>query len=824
MRVPLSWLREYVDLPAEVSGRELAERLIPIGFEVETVHESGTGLSGPLLVGQVLEIEELTGFKKPIRYCQVQVGPEAADVRGIVCGARNFNVADKVVVALPGAVLPGDFKIAARTTYDHVSDGMICSARELGLGDDHAGIIVLPADCQVGADAIELLGIRDEVLDIAVTTDRGYCLSMRGMARETAIAYGLTLRDPALLDTPAATGHGYPVQLADPIGCDRFVARAVRGIDPLAATPLWMQRRIQLAGMRPISLIVDITNYVMLEIGQPLHGYDLRRLHGTITVRRAVAGEKLTTLDDAERALDPDDLLITDETGPIGLAGVMGGASTEVHPGTLDVLIEAAHFDPSSISRTARRHKLPSEASRRFERAVDPNAAAAAAQRAVDLLVLLGHGEADPEVTVASAQPHPAAPIVIDAGLPGRVAGLEYPRETVVRRLQEVGCEVQGAEQLSVTPPSWRPDLTDPNDLAEEVIRLEGYDRIPSRLPVAPRGRGLTLRQRLHRRVGRALADQGYIEVLNYPFVGDAELDAMGIAPDDARRIALTLVNPISDEQPQLRTTLLPGLFATLRRNVGRGFADIALFETGLVYQPRPGATAPPRLPVDRRPTDEELAALESALPDQPRHVAAVLSGERESAGWWGEGRAANWADAIEAARTVAAACGAELTVDQAQYEPWHPGRCAVLSLDERIVGYAGQLHPKVLEALGLPPGTCAMELNLDALVPETEAHVTGPQVAAFPVAAVDVALVVSREVPAADVESALIEGAGPLLESIRLFDVYEGDRIEAGSKSLAFSLRLRAADRTLKADEVAAVREAAVASATRHTAAVLRG
>jgi phenylalanyl-tRNA synthetase beta chain len=585
-----------------------------------------------------------------------------------------------------------------------------------------------------------------------------------------------------------------------------------------------MQRRIQLAGMRPISLIVDITNYVMIEIGQPLHAYDLGRLTGTITVRRAAAGEKLTTLDDAERALDPDDLLITDGSGPIGLAGVMGGASTEVHAGTVDVLIEAAHFDPGSIARTARRHKLPSEASRRFERGVDPNAAAAAAQRAVDLLVLLGYGEADPEVTVASTQPHPAAPIVIDAGLPGRIAGLAYPREAVVRRLQEVGCTVEGADRLSVTPPSWRPDLTDPNDLAEEVIRLEGYDRIPMRLPVAPRGRGLTLRQRLHRRVGHALADAGYVEVLNYPFVGDAELDALGVPADDARRTALTLVNPISDEQPHLRTTLLPGLLATVRRNVGRGLHDVALFETGLVYQPRPGASAPPRLSAAHRPSEQELAALEAALPDQPRHVALVLAGARENAGWWGAGRAVSWADAVEAARTVAAACGAELTVDQAQYEPWHPGRCAVLSLDERIVGYAGELHPKVLEALGLPARTCAMELNLDALVPETEAPVTGPAVAAFPAATVDVALAVSREVPAADVESALVEGAGPLLEAIRLFDVYEGERIEEGSKSLAFALRLRAQDRTLKADEVAAVREAAVASATRHTGAVLRG
>src|SRR3984957_10948485 len=285
MRVPLSWLREYVDLPAGLTGREVAEGLIRIGFEVGAVHQSGQGLTGRVLGGQVLEIDELTGFKKPIRFCQVRVGPQ--DVRGIVCGARNFATGDKIVAALPGAVLPGDFKISARTTYGHVSDGMICSARELGLGEDHDGIIVLPDECEVGADAIELLGVRDEVLDIAVTADRGYCLSLRGIAREAAIAYHRSLRDPALLDIPAPSQVGYPVRLNDTTGCDLFAARVVRGIDPLAPSPLWMQRRIQLAGMRPISLIVDVTNYVMLEIGQPLHAYALEKLTGPLTVRRA---------------------------------------------------------------------------------------------------------------------------------------------------------------------------------------------------------------------------------------------------------------------------------------------------------------------------------------------------------------------------------------------------------------------------------------------------------------------------------------------------------------------------------------------------------
>jgi phenylalanyl-tRNA synthetase beta chain len=823
MRVPLSWLREYVELPAEATGRAVAERLVRAGLEVETVHESGVGLSGPLVVGHVLEIEELTGFKKPIRFCQVQVGPGPQDTRGVICGARNFGTGDKVVVALPGAVLPGEFKITARSTYGHVSDGMICSARELGLGDDHSGIIVLPDECEVGADAVELLGVRDEVLDIAVTADRGYCLSMRGIAREAAIAYGTSLRDPALLDTPAPTRTGHPVRLLDPTGCDVFVARAVHGIDPLAPSPLWMQRRIQLAGMRPISLIVDITNYVMLEIGQPLHAYAANNLTGPITVRRAQPGELLETLDGSHRKLDAEDLVIADASGPIGLAGVMGGAGTEVQPTTTDVLIEGAHFDPVAIARTARRHKLPSEASRRFERGVDPNAAAAAVQRAVDLLVLLGQGEADPAVTVESTRPTVAEPIVIDATLPGRVAGLAYPREVVAGRLQEIGCSVEGSDTLRIIPPSWRPDLTDPNDLAEEVIRLEGYDRVPSTMPRVPAGRGLTVKQRVRRRVGRDLAGAGYVEVLCYPFIGPRDLDQLGVPEDDPRRTTLRVLNPLSDEQPEMRTTLLPGLLATLRRNLGRGSSDVALFESGLVFFPRPGAAPPPRLSTEHRPTAEQLAALDAALPDQPAHVAVVLSGLREPAGWWGEGRPSTWADAIEAARTVARSCGVELEVAQGQYEPWHPGRCARLTADGRVVGHAGELHPKVLTELGLPPRTSAMELDLDALLPTRDIPVQGPLVSTFPVATQDVALVVDEAVPAEAVQTALSRGAGVLLESIRLFDVYQGDRIGEGKKSLAFSLRFRAADRTLTVEEATQARDAAVSLAAEQTGAALR-
>ncbi|MHC5256989.1 phenylalanine--tRNA ligase subunit beta [Streptomyces sp. UC4497] len=836
MRIPLSWLREYVDLPASETGRDVQAKLVSAGLEVETVEQLGAGLKGPLVVGQVKTIEELEGFKKPIRFCTVDVGQAngTGEPQEIVCGARNFAVGDKVVVVLPGAVLPGDFAIAARKTYGKTSHGMICSTDELGMGDDGThGIIVLPPEHEVGTDAIELLELVDEVLDIAVTANRGDCLSIRGVARETAIAYGLPLRDPALLDVPTPNADGYPVQITDRLGCDRFTARTVAGLSPEYRSPIWLQRRLQKVGMRPISLAVDVTNYVMMELGQPLHAYDRTLVQGAIGVRRAEQGEQLTTLDGTKRKLDAEDLVITDERGPIGLAGVMGGANTEIadhaeDAGTTDVVIEAAHFDAVSIARTARRHKLSSEASKRFERGVDPQAASAAAQRAVDLLVLLAGGKAEPGVTevVAPSGPHT---ITVPADHPDKVAGVTYGRETVVRRLQQVGCDAYGQDVLTVTVPSWRPDLVDPNDLAEEVIRLEGYENLPSTLPKPPAGRGLTARQRLHRRVGRALAGAGYVEALNYPFLSEGVFDQLGLEADDARRNVVKLINPLNDEEPALRTTLLPGLLNALRRNDGRGSHDLALFETGLVFRPTGEEIAPVRLPVDRRPTDEEIAGLNAALPAQPRRAAVVLAGAREQAGWWGKGRPADWADAIEAARTLAREAHAELTVRADRHEPWHPGRCAALYVDidgtETLVGHAGELHPRVVKALSLPERTCAMELDLDVLERAGTGLIEAPRISTFPVATQDVALIVDKTVPAAEVEKALREGAGELLESIRLFDVYENaEQLGDDKKSLAYALCFRAGDRTLKADEASAARDAAVALAAERTGAVLRG
>ena len=825
MRVPLSWLREFADVPDTESARDIADALIRVGLEVETVETVGSEVEGPVKVGQVLEIEEFEASNgKTIRYCQVDVGE--AKPRGIICGATNFAVGDKVVVTLPGATLPGGFEITASKRYGHVSDGMICSVKELGVGDDHTGILVVDDDAPVGADAMAALGLRDDVLDIAVTPDRGYCLSIRGVAREAATAYGVPFRDPAVLDVAAGLeAPTRPVTLADPSACDRFVLRAVEGFDPRARSPLHMRLRLMLAGMRPVSLAVDVTNYVMLELGQPLHAFDAGKLAGGIVVRRAENGERLETLDHVVRELDVEDVLITDDSGAIGLAGTMGGLTTEIDDSSKDLLIEAAHFDAVAVARMSRRHKLSSEASRRFERGVDPELPPNAAARAVALLAEHGGGRLVGTTEVdLGRQP---TTVTIHADHPGRVAGVAYPRDVVVRRLADVGCHVADDDgRLRVTAPSWRPDLADPNDLAEEVIRLEGYHNVPVVLPQAPVGRGLTQEQRLRRVVGRTLADAGYVEVLAYPFVAPAVFDTLGLAPDDQRRRALRLANPLSDEEPLLRTTLLPGLLATLRRNLSRGVgAGVALFEAGPVYLlPHQQLPTPPRLPVDRRPTAAEIAAVLAALPDQPLHLGVALAGERERRGWWGTGREATWADAIEAVREVAAAVRVDVDVRAAQQAPWHPGRCAEFFVDGVAVGFAGELHPRVCAALDLPARTCAAEVRLSELIAHDGGLVEPAPVSTFPVATQDVALVVAEDVPAAEVEAALRAGAGEMLESVRLFDVYTGEQVGAGRRSLAYALRFRAADRTLTTEEVSAARDAAVAEATRRVDAVLRG
>jgi phenylalanyl-tRNA synthetase beta chain len=836
MRVPLRWLGESVDLPEDATLEHVHAALVSVGFEEEGVHTFD--LTGPVVVGRVLSREpEPQKNGKTINWCQVDVGePEP---RGIVCGAHNFDVGDLVVVTLPGAVLPGPFPIAARKTYGHVSDGMIASARELGLGDEHDGILRfadLGMEPEVGADAIALLGLDDAAVEINVTPDRGYAFSIRGVAREYAHATGATFTDPAGKPAPV-TGEGFGVTIDDAaplrgaVGAHTFVTRVVRGIDATRPTPAWMIARLALVGVRSISLPVDITNYVMFELGQPLHGYDLATLDGGLTVRRATPGETLETLDGQTRELDPEDLVIADGTGAVGLAGVMGGARTEITDGTTDVLIEAAGFDQVSIARTARRHKLPSEASRRFERGVDPLVAEAAAARAVGLLVELAGGTADTlGSTLVDDRPRPV--VTLPLGRPTAVVGVEYTDAEVVETLRAIGATVTADDRmLSVTPPTWRPDLVDDVSLVEEVARVVGYDRIPSILPVAPPGRGLSMTQKATRRVAAALAADGLVEVVTGPFVS-ASTQAAFPGIDPAGGPSVTLANPLDADLDLLRRSGLPALVDIARRNIARGLVDVAVYETARVFLPttddghETGTDAV--VPGAVRPSVDELAAMDASLPAQPTHVSALFAGSRTLKQPGVAAEPFGTADALDAARVVAWAVGADLVVAQTSHPSLHPGRAASLSVvgpdgTSVLVGVAGELLPAVTEQADLPRVVAVFEIDLDALIAAAPGSVIPEAIVAYPAATQDLSLVVASDVPAGDVLDAVRTGAGPLLEYARLVDDYRGAGMDEGQKSLTFALRFRATDRTLTAAEASEARDGAVRRAGERFGATLR-
>src|SRR3984885_4633131 len=465
MRIPYSWLREVLNAGApgwDVAASDLEQTLVRIGHEVEEVVTLGP-VDGPLTVGRVTAIEELTDFKKPIRACLVDVGEDQD--RGIICGATNFAVGDLVVVALPGTTLPGGFAITARKTYGRNSDGMICSAAELGLGAEHSGILVLPpGPAEPGADGAGVLGLDDVVFDLAITPDRGYCMSVRGLAREIACAYDLDFVDPADVRPLPREAGAWPLTVQPETGVQRFALRPVTGIDPTAVSPWWLQRRLLLSGIRAISPAVDATNYVMLELGHPMHAHDLKRITGGFAVRFAGPGETVVPLDDIERRLNPADVLIVDDVATAAIGGVMGSGSTEMRDDSTDVLLEAAVWDPAAVSRTARRLRLPSEAARRYEREVDPAISVAALDRCASLLADIAGGEVSAKITDWRGDPPredwSLPPIRIASDLPDRIAGVSYRPGTTARRLTQIGAGISDAgDSLTVTPPSWRPDL-----------------------------------------------------------------------------------------------------------------------------------------------------------------------------------------------------------------------------------------------------------------------------------------------------------------------------------------------------------------------------
>ena len=831
MRIPLSWLNECVDLSPDATPESVMEDLVRVGFEEEAVHSFD--VSGPLVVGQVLEfVAEPQSNGKTIRWCQVQVAPEgekAADggqaVRGIVCGASNFELGDKVVVSLPGAVLPGNFVISARSTYGHISDGMIASGKELNLSDDHDGILrlgLLGLDPKVGTDAIELLGLSDSAAEINVLPDRGYCLSIRGIAREYSHATGNDYRDPTGNAHPVH-GEGFGLSIKDdaPIRgrktSQSFVLRTVTGIDPSKPTPSWMRSRLKLAGMRSISLAVDVTNYVMLELGQPVHAYDLDKVTGSFTIRRAAKGESLKTLDGQVRNLHEEDLLITDESGPIGMAGVMGGASTEVSDTTTSVLIEAAHFDAVSIARSARRHKLFSEASKRYERGVDPRVGEIAAARVIQLLEVHAGGAAG---TVGATYQNfdPVTEIFLPGEFASSLVGVNYSSDEISKVLGEIGAEVSSVEGgFMVLAPSWRPDLTHKTDLAEEIARLTGYDRIPSRLPVAPPGAGLTRQQHFKKTAMNSLAAAGCTEVLSYPFVSASANDLFANSSS-----AVSLANPIQEEAGQLRMSLIPGLMETARRNLSRGLTDLALVEHGAVFETvsKNSVTFPA---TTARPTPDELANLNAGIPKQPKHLAGLFLGARLGAQPGSKAVAFCVEDAIHAARLVGQAVGVELEIRQSKPKGLHSGRSADLLVNGEVVGLVGELNPTVAKSNDLPRTVGVFAINLDLLFSAAPTVIMATPIGTLPAATQDLSLVVGMDIAAADVLLAVRQGAGELLEEISLTDDYRGANIPDGTKSLTFALRFRAMNRTLTQAEASDARDAGVELARQRFNAQIR-
>ncbi|MFQ5947483.1 MAG: phenylalanine--tRNA ligase subunit beta, partial [Acidimicrobiia bacterium] len=648
MKVTLDWLRDFVDLPSDDPG-EIAEVFTNLGMEVESVEHLESPLAG-VIVARVAGIRPHPDADR-IRLVRVATGDEEVEV---VCGAWNFETDAVVPYATVGAVLAGGLEVKEREIRGVASPGMICSEAELGLGDDSAGILVLDDSAPIGADFRTTLPFPDVVFDLSITPNRPDCMSVHGLARELAAYYDLSVRAPSPKVEEQAPDSKARIIVDDSDGCPRFVAREVREVS-IALSPLWMKLRLRAAGVRPINNVVDITNYVMLETGQPIHAFDLDRIsEETLVVRRARDGERLTTLDGADRELRPDDLVIADPSAPVSLAGVMGGGDSEVGEETRRVLIECAHWDPPSILFTAKHHGLRTEASARFERGVDPNLPPVAAARAAELVVRLAGGAA--ATGTHDVYPRPIEPKVVPLPVSevARILGIELDGETVAGLLGRLGFGVSGQDPLEVTVPTYRPDVSRPADLVEEVARLYGYDRIPDSVPTGPGG-GLPFEERRKRTISRMMVGAGYHEALTFSFVGEDDVEPFAFPEGDPRHDGVRVRNPLREEEAILRTTLLPGLLKGLHNNAARRIPDVALFEIGKVFL-RGGGT----------------------LPEQPDRLAFVAMGSAWGTDSGGEVRPVDVQRAVGTWETLARAMHlGRWELREGAAPGFHPGRCA---------------------------------------------------------------------------------------------------------------------------------------------------
>ncbi|MDP8958100.1 MAG: phenylalanine--tRNA ligase subunit beta [Actinomycetota bacterium] len=788
MRVSLRWLGEYVDLPEDVIVKPdaVAQVLNGLGHEVEAVEYLEAPFRG-VVVARVVGRRPHPAADR-LQLVEVDAGDRQVEV---VCGAWNFDTGALVPLALPGATLAGALEVGERRIRGVQSVGMICSEAELGLGEDEGGIMVLPPGPSIGADMTAMLPYPDVVLDVSITSNRPDCMSMVGLARELAAYYRTGLRRPEVQVKEAPPPLEVEVGIDDLEACPRYVARPIRGVR-VGPSPAWLRLRLQAAGLRSINNVVDATNYVLLELGQPLHAFDLDRLAGhTIVVRRARAGETLRTLDGLERRLDPADLVIADAERPVGLAGVMGGEDAEVGGETSDVLIESAYFDPPTVLGTAKRHGLRTEASSRFERGVDPNNALLAADRVAGLLAQVSGGRPAEGVRDVYPRPVRAHRVAFPLGEVPRLLGIEVPPAVVMELLERLEMKVTGRHPLTVIVPTFRPDLSRPADLVEEVARLYGYDQIPETLPKGTGG-GLPDRQQRLRLLRQVLVGAGYYEAQTLSFLSPADLDGLGLEEGDPRRSAIEVTNPLREEEGVLRTTLLPGLLQAAAYNQARRVGQVSLFEIGKVFL--------------RDPLNE------GNLPEQPDLLAFVSN------------RGADVHDATGLWELVARSLGAATTGLQPQAgAPFHPGRSAQVLVDGRPTGRVGELHPSVVRAFGLAGRVVAGEIELDPLLEEPGWWQLA-EPSPFPPVVFDLAFELPEGAPAGELLQAVREAAGQLLEEASIFDVFRGSPLPPDAKSLALRLRLRAPDHTLTDDEVAVVRQTIATRVAERLGGRLRG
>ena len=796
MRVSLNWLSDYITLPTD-DPAVVREAFESLGHEVEGIEVLESGWT-EVVIAEVVSVEPHPDADK-VRLCQV-VYDDARTPVDVVCGAWNFDVGAIVPFAKPGAVLPGGFEIGRRKIRGVQSNGMICSERELEIGDDAAGILVLDDDAPIGADFAEYVDLPDVVFDLSITPNRPDAMSMMGIARELAAYFDVPY---AMVEPELPTKPGTPstsVEIADPTGCLRFTGREIQGL-VVGPSPFWMRQRLRVAGVRAISNAVDVTNYVMLELGHPLHSFDADRIvDDHLVVRRAQSGETMTTLDDVERTLSDDDLVICDATGPISLAGTMGGATSEVSDSTSRVFLEAATWDPPTIMWMSRRHGLRSEASSRFERGVDPNLPLRASSRAAQLLAEMSGATVLDEVVDEVAVPVEPWRLELPRSVVTRTLGRDFPTDSIPRLLERLQLEVSGEDPLVVTVPTFRPDLERPIDLVEEIARLHGYDQFGESLPRGSSS-GLTSEQRRERRLRAALTGVGLHQAVHLSFMDPDDLDMIGYPAQDPARNIVRVRNPLREEEGALRTTLLPGLLASLRYNASHGAAHGGLFETGRVFFGDP---------------DD----FDSRIPAQPLRLGFAMFGVSGGMELGGAGRPTDAYTATAVMRLLGEVLELDLELRGGTYPGFHPGRCAEVVLDGEIVGHVGEAHPSVAKHYDLAGRVAAGELDLSALV----ASVSRPQLetpSVFPRSEFDLAFVVDRDAPAAELVATTVAAAGGWVESAEVFDEYRG--LEDGRKSLAIHYVLRAPDHTLTGEEVAPIR-AVMIEAAASTGAVLRG